>query len=104
MGFLAKLGRLFSPPRLASRYHEFQVRCKRCGEILVGRVDLHNDPSLEYEEGNPVYFCRKVLIGSGHCYQQVETTFKFDENRKIIERQVTGGEFTGETEADGRPA
>jgi len=93
MSFFTKLSRLFFPPRPAGRYHRFQVRCKRCGEILEGRIDLYNDPSLEDEGEKPVYFCRKVLMGSGHCYQQVETTFKFDEGRKILERQVSGGEF-----------
>ncbi len=93
MGFLSKLGKLFSPPRPTSRYYEFQVKCKRCGEILEGRVDLYNDPSEYYEGEKQVYFCRKVLIGGGPCYQQVEVTFKFDESRNVIERQVAGGEF-----------
>jgi len=101
MGFLEKLGRLFSSPRPASRYLYFKVKCKRCGEVLEGRVDLYNDPSLDYEAEKPIYFCRKVLMGSAHCYQQVEITFKFDENRKIIERTVSGGEFV-EAEASAK--
>ena len=90
MSFLKKL---FSSPGPSSRYHQFQVKCKRCGEVIDGRVDLYNDPSLDYEGGKPVYFCRKVVMGSGHCYQQVEVTFKFDENRNVLERTATGGEF-----------
>jgi hypothetical protein len=93
MGFLSKLARLFSPPRPAARYYQFQVKCKRCGEVLDGRVDLYNDPSLDFEEEKTVYFCRKGLVGGGPCYQQVEVTFKFDESRNVLERQVTGGEF-----------
>jgi hypothetical protein len=104
LGFLEKLGKLLSPARPAERYHEFQVRCKRCSEILVGRVDLHNEPSLEYEDGKPIYFCRKVLVGSGPCYQQVETTFKFNESRKILERQAFGGEFIEEFTTGSPPA
>lgn len=90
MNFLKKL---FSPSGPASRYYQFQVKCKHCDEVLDGKVDLYNEPSLDYEGEKPIYFCRKVLMGSGHCYQQVEVTFKFDENRKLIERQVSGGEF-----------
>jgi hypothetical protein len=103
MGIYAKLGRLLSPPRPAERFYHFRVKCRRCGEILEGRVDLHNDPSLDFESGKEVYFCRKVLVGSGHCYQQVETTFKLDEGRKILERQVSGGEFMGESMVEGKP-
>lgn len=93
MSFLQKL---FGFSRPASRYYEFRVKCKRCSEVLDGRVDLYNDPSLEFEESKTFYFCRKVLMGSGPCYQQVEATFKFDENRKVLERQVAGGEFVEE--------
>jgi hypothetical protein len=90
------LRRLFSSPRPASRFYQFRVRCKRCGEVLEGRIDLYNDPSLDFEEQKTVYFCRKVLVGGGPCYQQVETTFKFDENRDLLERQAAGGEFVEE--------
>lgn len=90
MGFLKKL---FSAPSSTSRYYQFQVKCKRCGEVLDGKVDMYNEPSLDYEGEKAVYFCRKVLMGSGHCYQQVEVTFKFDANRSVLERTATGGEF-----------
>jgi len=93
MNFLKKL---FSSPRPTSRYFQYQVKCKRCGEILEGKIDLYNDPSQDYEDEKVIYFCRKVLMGSGHCYQQVEVTYKFDENRNVIEKQVTGGEFVEE--------
>jgi len=90
MNFLKKL---FSSQGPTSRYHQFQVKCKRCGEIIDGRVDLFNDPSLDYEGQKPVYICRKVVMGSGHCYQQVEVTFKFDENRNVLEKTAVGGDF-----------
>jgi hypothetical protein len=93
MKFLRKL---FFPPRPAERYYRFRVQCKRCGEMLDGRVDLYNDPSLDYESETPVYFCRKVLMGSGPCYQQIEAAFKFDEARSVLERQAAGGEFVEE--------
>jgi hypothetical protein len=90
MNFLKKL---FSSPGPTSRYYQFQVKCKRCGEIIDGRVDLYNDPSVDYEGQKPVYICRKVVMGSSHCYQQVEVTFKFDENRKVLEKTAVGGDF-----------
>jgi hypothetical protein len=96
MGFLDKLKRIFSPPSHEGRYHQFQVQCNRCGEMLEGRVDLYNDPSLEFEDDKTIYVGRKVLMGSGPCFQQVETTFKFDESRNILEQQASGGEFVEE--------
>ncbi len=42
------------------RYYTFTVKCLRCGETLDGRVDLDNDPSVEYEEGGEVYHARNV--------------------------------------------
>lgn len=93
MGFLSKIGKFFLPPPPTSRFLEFQVKCGRCGEILAGRVDTFNDPSLDEEDGKLIYRCRKVLIGSGHCFQPVETTFTFDKDRQVIARQVNGGEF-----------
>lgn len=75
------------------RYYTFTVKCLRCGETIEGRVDLNNDLSVEYEDGGDVYYARKVLMGSGKCFQRVETTFKFTSDRQLIERQITGGEF-----------
>jgi hypothetical protein len=73
--------------------YRFQVRCGRCGEIIAGQINFLNEASRDEEGKSPVYFCRKVVMGSGHCYQQVEVTFEFDENFKLLERQITGGEF-----------
>jgi lysyl-tRNA synthetase class I len=95
MGFLKKLFSGFST-KPEKRYYVFQVKCKRCGEIIEGRVDVDNDLSVEYEDGGDVYYVRKVLIGDGgnHCYQQVEVGLKFNKERKLIDRRVeSGGEF-----------
>lgn len=106
MAFLDRLARLFrpGPQRFESSFHPFTVRCKRCGELIEGRVNIYNDPSAEYGEDDagatrraaPTYFCRKVLMGGGTCYQQIEVTFRFDKARKVLERTVSGGEFVDE--------
>jgi hypothetical protein len=72
------------------------VKCKRCGELTRARIDLRNDLSIEYAEAGslPTYFCRKVLIGEGgHCFQRMEVELTFDANRKLVSRQVSGGQF-----------
>ena len=93
MGFLKNL---FSgtPAKPEKRYYVFEVKCNRCGEIIEGRVDLDNDLSLEFEDNRNVYFGRKVLVGSGHCFQQIEVELKFDSSRQLLEQQVTGGQFS----------
>jgi lysyl-tRNA synthetase class I len=92
MTFLQKLlGSLSTKPQ--KRYYSFSVKCKRCGEIIEGRVDLDNDLSIEYEDKRDVYYGRKVLMGGGKCFQRLEATFKFTTDRTLIEQQVIGGEF-----------
>jgi hypothetical protein len=86
---------LFSsgPKRPEKKYYIFQVKCRRCGEIIEGRVDLDNDLSLEYEGSNNVYFGRKVLMGTNRCFQQIEVEMKFTPDRQLIEREAKGGTF-----------
>ncbi len=93
MGFLKNLfGGTSAKPE--KRYHVFQVKCNRCGEILEGRVDLDNDLSMEFEDDRTVYFVRKGLMGNNRCFQQIEVELKFDSSRQLLERQVTGGQFS----------
>lgn len=97
MNFLQKL---FGGKPAGSRksYYIFNVKCKRCGDVLEGRVDVDNDLSVEYEGDGDMYYCRKVLMGDGKnlCYQQIEVGLKFDSKRILIERRIeSGGEFVG---------
>lgn len=77
-------------------YYIFNVKCKRCGEIITARVDVDNDLSVEYEGGGDNYYCRKVVMGTGEnmCYQQIEVGLKFNSRRKLLERRIeSGGDF-----------
>lgn len=94
MSFLQKLfGGSSSSPKPEKRYYTFMVKCKRCGELVEGRVDMENDLSVEYEEDGDVYYARKVLMGENHCFQRMEVELKFTDKRGLIEKQVVGGEF-----------
>jgi len=89
MGFLKKLfgsGGTSS----GSDFYTFNVSCDRCGEIVEGKVNMANDLSLSDEGG---FHVRKVLIGGGRCFQQIEVTLKFDTSRKLLEKQINGGKF-----------
>ena len=89
MGFLKKLfGGGTSAP--SSNFYTFNVTCDRCGESIEGKVNLSNDLSLG-DEGR--YHVRKVVMGNGRCFQQIEVTLHFDANRQLAEKQVSGGKF-----------
>ncbi len=90
MSFLKKL---FSdtPPKPEKHYYTFNVKCRRCGEVIEGRIDLDNDLSLD-EDGNS-YIVRKGLIGANRCFQQIEVEMTFTSDRKLIEKQIQGGTF-----------
>ena len=92
MGFLKKL---FSgtPAKPDKHYYVFQVKCKRCGEIIEGRVDLDNDLSVEFEDDREVFHVRKGLVGNNRCFQQIEVELKFNSARQLMEQNVTGGQF-----------
>ncbi len=85
------LGGFSAVPR--SGFHEFAVKCKRCGEVIQGRVNLNNDLSVDYEQGRTTYHVRKLLTGSSKCFQQIEVELKFNENKQLLEKQARGGEF-----------
>lgn len=99
MGILQNLLGLFKPRKQTQRYYPLVVKCRRCGEVIHGQVDLLNEPSIQYDEkGKTSYFCRKVLMSdSGRCFQNIEIELTFDANRMLKERKITGGEFIGET-------
>ena len=92
MEFLKKLFRSGSPQE---RYFVYHVKCKRCGEVIEGRIDTTNDLSVEYEGNRDIYHVRKVLIGDGsnHCYQQIEVEMKFNGSRDVLEKTILNGEF-----------
>jgi hypothetical protein len=92
--------KLFSSGGPQERYFKYRVKCKRCGEIIEGRIDTTNDLSVDYEDKQEVYHVRKVLIGDGsgdvRCYQQIEVEMKFNGNRDVLEKTVVNGEFVEE--------
>ena len=89
MGFLKKLfgGGTNSS---SSDFFTFRVSCDRCGETIDGKVNMNNDLSLDNEGG---YHVRKVLMGSGRCFQQIKVKLKFNASRRLIQKQASGGKF-----------
>jgi hypothetical protein len=91
MGFLDSIKSMFGggAGEDATGYFVY-VRCDRCGEALKTRIDMRNDLSRREEGG---FIVRKVLVGSQRCFERIEVSLTFDENRKLIEREIARGEF-----------
>ena len=88
MGFLKKL--FGGGTSSSSDFYTFTVRCDRCGETIEGKVNLNNELSLD-DEGR--YRVRKVLMGSGLCFQQIEVQLNFDAAKQLQDKQISGGKF-----------
>ena len=97
MSFLKRLGKLFTLPVQKNDQREYwiTVRCNRCSEEVRGRIDLWNELSWSDPDAanGSTYTCRKVLIGEGICFQRIEVILAFDSNRRVIDRQISGGTF-----------
>lgn len=107
MELLKRLAAVFSPEGKRNAYaYWLHVQCDRCGEKITTRVDMRNDLSARYDEGSgdTVYFCRKTVIGSGRCFQQIQVELTFDTRRRLIERKIEGGTFIEEEDALDRTA
>ena len=97
MSFFKRLTSRFTrPARSAGRsVFTITVQCNRCGEVISAPVDLRNDLSIDDDESTSAtrFICRKVLMGRQRCFQQIEVTLRFDEGRKLIDKQASGGKF-----------
>jgi hypothetical protein len=71
------------------------VRCRRCGETIKTRIDMRNDLS-RLEEGG--FVVNKTLVGSQRCFERIEVTLTFDDNRKLADREIVRGEFINSEE------
>jgi hypothetical protein len=100
MGFLDGLRKaLGSSSSSGGDSYWIHARCSRCGEPLLGRVDLRNEPSLA--DDGETWMVRKGLIGSGdaRCYQVVEITLTFEAAKQhVLTGEAVGGTLIGKEE------
>jgi hypothetical protein len=90
MGFL---GRLLGKPVEDSALWLY-VRCNKCGAKVRVRVSLANDLSIDDDGG---YVLRKDIMDN-HCFQLMRAELHFDERRRVLSRELSGGEFISEEE------
>jgi hypothetical protein len=100
MSFLQKLraslGGGSAPAGSPRDLYPVTVRCRRCGELLTITINLSNDLSQDYERD--VFFVRKLISGGGanRCFQTVEVQLTFDANKRLLDREISGGVFVDE--------
>lgn len=93
MDFLRRLFASSPPPRPVL---PVTVQCLRCGETLTTEINLNNELSADYGEegeGATTYLCRKLLMGKARCFQQIEIILRFDADRRLTDKQISGGRF-----------
>ncbi len=90
MNFLDKLKSLFTDEDSSAVVYWIYARCRRCGEAIKVRLDLKNDLSDRDEGG---YIVHKTLMGNQHCFERLEVTLIFDDNRKLVDQTISRGEF-----------
>jgi len=100
MNILRRIKDLFTTAADDRSSYWVYVRCDGCNEKLHTRINLFNDLSVRYDdtEAGTTYFCRKTLIGSEQCFRPIEVELTFDEQRKLIDKKIQGGQFISEEE------
>lgn len=100
MSFFQKLFSIFSESskNVSGDAYWITAKCNRCGEIIRTRINLNNDLSAEYgDEGVTAYYCHKQLMGEGtgelRCFQRVDVELTFDANKRVTNREISGGRF-----------
>ena len=102
MGFLDSLKSIFAAGSGDADALWVYVRCKRCGEVIKTRIDLRSSLSVADAGG---YLVNKTLIGGSQlCFQRIEVTLHFNENRQLVDRDIVFGEFLSAEEYDAAQA
>ena len=66
------------------------VRCGKCGQKLRVRADRKFDLRRDLDEGG--YVLRKEMM-DGNCFSLMYATVRFDDSKRIVSREIEGGEF-----------
>jgi len=104
MSFLKKIAAALSPQGADERGVLWvYVRCDKCGETIKTRLDLRHDLTPNYSAEGRVtdYVVRKVLIGSQRCFEPIEVKLTFDPQRRLMSREIAGGQFINKEEYEG---
>jgi hypothetical protein len=94
MGFFKKIkDAIFGSPEGEIRDPDgiyFYVKCGKCGSPVRVRADKYHDLVRDYDTGE---FTWNKEIMDGSCFSLIHATVRFDASRRVIEKEIEGGEF-----------
>ncbi len=90
MSILDSIKALFAGPPSDPMATWLYVRCKRCGTPMAVRVDLRNEPSIDYDTGG--YVLHKEMMDN-KCFALMRAEIHFDARRTILEKKLEGGDY-----------
>ena len=90
MGFLDSVKSIFSGRQTTDDGYWIYVRCRRCGEGIKTRLDLKNSLNPLDDGG---YIVRKTLVGNNLCFERIEVTLTFDDQRRLVDHQILRGDL-----------
>ena len=81
-------------PRSDGRYLTIYLLSRRCNEPISGQVDTLNELS-QSDDAQYTYYTRKVIHTSGErrCFDQVEASIYFNQNKQVVHHEVQGGRW-----------
>src|SRR5258707_11229120 len=105
MNFLKQLAGIFgAKPAGGSQGGDpglyYYIRCNRCGEAIRVRINPMSDLSIA-DDGSR--FTHKTIVGK-RCYNRIEGDFTYNNARKLINAEISGGEIVSEEEYDAQQA
>jgi hypothetical protein len=94
MGFFKKIwDAIFGSSEGGIRDREgiyFYVKCGKCGAPVRVRADKYHDLVRDYDTGE---FEWNKGIMDGTCFNLMHASVRFDPSRRVIEKEIEGGEF-----------
>jgi hypothetical protein len=95
MGILKKISDYFSSTGTTDEAgYWVYVRCNKCQEPLKTRINLHHDLSVNYDDPRgQTFFSRKTIVGSQGCFERIKIELTFNNKRKLISKEISGGTF-----------
>lgn len=100
MNFIRQLTGLFSGKSAASSGDVglyYYVRCNRCKEVIRVRINPMND--LSATDDNAGWFVHKTIVGN-RCYNRIEAAFHYNQDRKLVDTEITGGTLVDQAAYD----
>ena len=106
MNILQQIAKLFTAQGGEGNIHREYVRCLGCKEKIMVRVNLDNELTPQYGEGEGDFYVRKGILGSGknRCFQTIEVELNFDLEKQLVSRNISGGEFITQEEFEAKAA